>query len=173
MACSQSLTSIINDCAKSIGGLKIVYAANYSDVTATVGTGGMIDSITMNGTAKFKKFEFRKNTAYMTTTLNVDAANGNSFSTDVYLSFLKQDTAKRLAVSALAIGDLVLIVQDANGHYWYLGYQLPVTASAGGAESGTAFTDGNRYTITLQDVSSDFPYEIDDDTVDINALIQE
>ena len=33
-------------------------------------------------------------------------------------------------------------------------------ASAGGAESGTAYTDGNRYTITLQDNSKDYPYEV-------------
>ena len=33
-------------------------------------------------------------------------------------------------------------------------------ASAGGGESGTNYTDGNRYTITLQDNSKDYPYEI-------------
>ena len=43
---------------------------------------------------------------------------------------------------------------------WYLGKDMPVMASAGGAESGTAYTDGNRYTITLQDNSMDYPYEV-------------
>ncbi len=179
MACSQILTSISNDCAKSIGGLKIVYAANYDDVASYTVTDGKITSITMNGTAKFKKFEFRKNTASMTSTLNVDAANGNSINTDVSLSFLKQETAKRLAVSALALGELVLLVTDANGLTWYLGRELPVSASAGGAETGTAFTDGNRYTITLQDVSSDFPFEVktsaettgDTDFVNISEIV--
>ena len=81
-------------------------------------------------------------------------------STDVVLSFLKQDTNKRLEISALSIGELVVIVQDANGRHWYLGKDMPVMASAGGAESGTAYTDGNRYTITLQDNSKDYPYEV-------------
>ena len=185
MACSQILTSISNDCAKSMGGLKVVYAANYDDVVSIGVEDGKITSITMKTigsgttTAKFKKFEFRRNTASMTSTLNVDAANGNSINTDVSLSFLKQETAKRLAISALALGELVLLVVDANGLTWYLGREMPVSASAGGAESGTAFTDGNKYTITLQDVSSDFPYEVktapetteDTDYVDISEIV--
>ena len=53
-----------------------------------------------------------------------------------------------------------IICQDANGRCWYLGKDMPVMASAGGAESGTTYTDGNRYTITLQDNSKDYPYEV-------------
>lgn len=160
MACSQIITGIANDCSKSIGGLKAVYVANYDDVQSFSMEDGKVVEIVMNGSAKFKKFTFRPNTASMTSTLNVDSANGNSINTDVSMSFLRQDTEKRMAVSALALGELAVIVQDANQLYWYLGRELPVVSSAGGAESGTAFTDGNRYTITLQDVSSDFPYEI-------------
>lgn len=180
MACSQTLTSIVNDCSRSIGGLRVVYAANYDDVASIEVADGKITKITMADGQKFKKFEFRKNTASMTSTLNVDANNGNSISTDVSLSFLKQETQKRIAISALAMGDLVMIVLDANGIYWYLGKDYPVTASAGGAESGTAFTDANRYTVTLQDISYDFPFEIktsrdttgDSDYVDITSITE-
>lgn len=180
MACSQTLTSIINDCSRSVGGLRVVYAANYDDVASIEVSDNKISKINMASSAKFKKFEFRKNTASMTSTLNVDATNGNSVSTDVSLSFLKQETQKRIAISALAMGDLVMIVQDANGLYWFLGKDFPVTASAGGAESGTAYTDGNRYTITLQDISYDFPFEVktsgdttgDNDYVDITSITE-
>lgn len=160
MACSQNISGIQNDCSKSVGGLKKVYIANYDDVASFTIGDGMITAITMATGKTFKAFEFRRNTASMTSTLNVDATNGNTVSTDVALSFLKQETSKRLAVSALALGELAMIVLDANGNYWYLGRELPVVASAGGAESGTNFTDGNRYTITLQDVGTDFPFEI-------------
>lgn len=180
MSCSQTLTSIVNDCAKSMGGLRVVYAANYDDVTSVEFDGGKISKINMADSAKFKKFEFRKNTASMTSTMNVDVTNGNSFSTDVALSFLRQETKKRMAISALAIGDLVLIVEDANGLYWYLGKDFPVTASAGGAETGTAYTDGNRYTITLQDISYELPFEVktsgettgDNNYVDIKSITE-
>lgn len=160
MACTQILNGIPVDCEPSMGGIKVVYIANYADVSGFKIADGQIVEITMATEKKFKTYNFRRNTASMTSTLAVDAANGSSVSTDVVLSFLKQDTNKRLEISALSIGELVVIVQDANGRHWYLGKDMPVMASAGGAESGTTYTDGNRYTITLQDNSKDYPYEV-------------
>lgn len=160
MACTQILNGITNDCLPSIGGLKVVYIANKTDVLDYTIAEGQIVSITMAEGKKFKTYSFRRNTASMTSTLNVDATNGTSVSTDVVLSFLKQDTVKRIEISALSIGELVMIVVDGNGTNWFLGKDFPVMASAGGAESGTAFTDGNKYTITLQDNSQDYPYEV-------------
>lgn len=160
MSCTQILNGITVDCEPSIGGLKVVYIANYSEVEAYEVTDGQITSITMASGKTFQTYTFRRNTANMTSTLSVDPANGTSVSTDVVLSFLKQDTQKRIEISALSIGELALIVEDANGRYWFLGKDMPVMASAGGAESGTAYTDGNRYTITLQDNSMDYPYEV-------------
>ena len=88
--------------------------------------------------------------------------NGVNFVTsDLTLVFAKQDTAKRIEISALALDDLVVIVKDANLHYWYLGKDEPVQASAAAAQTGTARTDGNSYTITLQDTSLKLPYEVD------------
>lgn len=160
MSCTQTLNGIQVDCEPSMGGLKVVYIANSSDVTDFTVTDGQITNISMASGKTFKTYSFRRNTASMTSTLSVDATNGTSVATDVALSFLKQDTAKRLEISALSIGELVLMVEDANGRMWFLGKDMPVMASAGGAESGTAYTDGNRYTITLQDNSKDYPYEI-------------
>lgn len=180
MSCTQVLNGIQVDCEPSMGGLKVVYIANHSDVTDfTVDSGGQITSITMASGKTFKTYSFRRNTASMTSTLSVDPANGTSVSTDVALSFLKQDTSKRIEISALSIGELALIVQDANGRYWFLGKDMPVMASAGGAESGTNYTDGNRYTITLQDNSKDYPYEVktvpassgDTDYVNIESIV--
>lgn len=180
MSCTQILNGIQVDCEPSMGGLRVVYIANHTDVVDFKVDEGKIVEINMAQDAKFKTYSFRRNTAYMTSTLSVDPANGSSVSTDVSLSFLKQDTQKRIEISALSIGELAMIVQDANGRYWFLGKDMPVMASAGGAESGTTFTDGNRYTITLQDNSKDYPYEIktepetsgDTDFVDINSIVE-
>lgn len=167
------------DCEPSMGGLKVVYIANYSDVPDFEITDGQVTAINMASGKTFKEYSFRRNTANMTSTLSVNPANGTSIATDVALSFLKQDTQKRLEISALSIGELVMMVQDANGRFWFLGKDMPVMASAGGAESGTAYTDGNRYTITLQDNSKDYPYEIkttpasesDTDYVNIDSIV--
>lgn len=179
MSCIQILNGIQIDCEPSMGGLRVVYIANHTDVTDFTITDGQITSITMADDKKFKTYSFRRNTANMTSTLAVDPTNGTSVSTDVVLSFLKQDTQKRIEISALSIGELVMIVQDANGRYWFLGKDMPVMASAGGAESGKAYTDGNRYTITLQDNSKDYPYEVktspatsgDTNFVDIDSIV--
>lgn len=174
MACTQILNGIQVDCEPSMGGLKVVYIANYADVADFEISGGQIVSITMATGKTFKTYSFRRNTANMTSTLAVDPANGSSVSTDVALSFLKQDTPKRIEISALSIGELIMLVTDANGRTWFLGKDMPVMASAGGAESGTTYTDGNRYTITLQDNSKDYPYEVktspatDGDTAYVN-----
>lgn len=160
MACTQTLTGIAVDCEHSMGGLRVVYIANYADVESIEIVEGEVVGITMASGATFHTYSFRRNTANMTSTLSVDMTNGNSVNTDVVLSFLKQETSKRLNISALSIGELVVIVEDANGKYWYLGKDMPVMASSGGAESGTAYTDGNRYTITLQDNSMDYPFEV-------------
>lgn len=179
MSCTQILNGIQVDCEPSMGGLKVVYIANSYDVADFTVTDGKITNIDMASGKTFKTYSFRRNTASMTSTLSVDPANGTSVATDVSLSFLKQDTQKRIEISALSIGELVLMVQDANGRYWFLGKDMPVMASAGGAESGTTYTDGNRYTITLQDNSKDYPYEIkvapetesDTDYVNITSIV--
>lgn len=179
MSCVQTLNGIQVDCEPSMGGLRVVYIANSADIEDYVITDGQITAINMVSGKTFKTYSFRRNTASMTSTLNVDPANGTSVATDVVLSFLKQDTQKRIEISALSIGELVLMVQDANERYWFLGKDMPVMASAGGAESGTTYTDGNRYTITLQDNSKDYPYEIktapsaegDTNFVDIDSII--
>ena len=163
MSCSQVLNGIAADCQTNVGGVREVYIANYSDVTAIEvdDTSNMIKTITMADTAKFKKYAFKKNTSSMTSTLNVDPANGVNFvQTDLSLVFAKQETVKRMEIAKLSLGELRIIVLDANGKYWFLGQEEFVSATAGTAETGVNRTDGNKYTITLTDYSSSYPYEV-------------
>ena len=163
MACSQLLNGIAADCQTNVGGVREVYIANYGDVTTVEvdETSNMIKTITMADTAKFKKYAFKKNTSSMTSTLNVDPANGVNFvQTDLSLVFAKQETVKRMEIAKLSLGELRVIVLDANGKYWFLGQEEFVSATAGTAETGVNRTDGNKYTITLTDYSSSYPYEV-------------
>ena len=163
MACSQVLNGIAADCQTNVGGVREVYIANYSDVTAIEvdEVSNMIKTITMADSAKFKKYAFKKNTSSMTSTLNVDPANGVNFvQTDLSLVFAKQETVKRMEIAKLSLGELRVIVLDANGKYWFLGQEEFVSATAGTAETGVNRTDGNKYTITLTDYSSSYPYEV-------------
>ena len=163
MSCSQLLNGIAADCQTNVGGVREVYIANYSDVTAIEvdDSSNMIKTITMADSAKFKKYAFKKNTSSMTSTLNVDPANGVNFvQTDLSLVFAKQETVKRMEIAKLSLGELRVIVLDANGKYWFLGQEEFVSATAGTAETGVNRTDGNKYAITLTDYSSSYPYEV-------------
>lgn len=165
--CNQTLAGIQLDCATSLGGIKRVYIANYSDVEGITNTADTITGITMADSAKFKTYNFRKQTGSMTSTLTVDEAAGiNYVSTEVSLVFTKMETAKRIEMAALAVGQLVVIVEDSNGKYWYLGEDDYVSASAGGANTGTAKGDQNAYTLTLKDESKSFPKEISKEAVE-------
>lgn len=162
MACNQTLSGIVKDCSPSMGGITEVLLANREDVSAVTANTGKITEITMASSAKFKKYTFARNTGSMTSTYTIDQASGVKYvTTDLLLQFNRMETAKRVEISALAVNDLVAIVKDANGIYWYLGYDEPVNASAGDGQTGTARGDANRYTITLQDNSTEMPMEVD------------
>lgn len=166
MACNQTINGLIRDCATSIGGIVEAYIVNYDDVTAVAVEADQIKTITLAGEKKFKKFQFRRGTGSMSQTLQVDNASGNNYvQTDVVIQFNKMETTKRIEMAALSVGELVVIVKDANGLYWYLGYDEPVMASAGDGQTGTARGDANRYTITLQDNAKTWPYEVPESVV--------
>ena len=162
MSCTQTLSGLARDCASNMGGILEVLIANFDDVTALTFTSGIISAITMASSAKFKKYNFAKNTGSLTSTYNLDPASGVHYVTsELLLQFNRMETTKRVELTALSLGDLVCIVKDANGKYWYLGKDEPVNASAGDGQTGTARSDANRYSITLQDNSLEMPVEVD------------
>ena len=171
--CNQRLTGITLDCSHSLGGIKTAYIANYGDVESVSAdtASGKIVSVTMADSAKFKPYQFRKQTGSMVSTLTVDETDGVHYvSTELSLVFTKMETKKRLELSALSVGQLAVIVEDSNGTFWYLGKDDYVSATAGGAQTGTAKGDGNNYTLTLRDESDTYPFEIDKSAVD--SIIQ-
>lgn len=162
MACLITLNGITLDCQPSLGGIKKVWLAQYSDVSeVTVDPESeMITAITNAG--DWYEYQFRKATGSLTSTLNVDETAGTNYvSNELSLVFTKMETAKRIEIAALSIGQLCAIVLDSNGHYWFLGKDDYVSASAGAGNTGTAKGDQNAYTLTLSTDSDSYPYEID------------
>ena len=174
MACNQTISGIVQDCATSKGGVAEVYLANYEDVTDITVTDGMVKGITMASGKKFKRYYFRPGTSSMTSTLNIDNAAGVNFvQTLLTMLYSRMETTKRVEMSALAVNDLRAIVKDANGVFWLLGEEEPVVANAADGQTGTAKTDANRYSITLEDNNSTFPKEIlmGSGGVDLDAIV--
>ena len=167
---SQTLAGLCKDCDGSVGGIVEVYIATYGSISGTPSvntdsgdtgsTKGMITGITMVESAKFYKYQFRKNTGSLTSTLNVTDDGNVYVETELSLVFSKMETKKRIEMNALSTQDLVAIVKDANGKYWYLGYNEPVNASGGEGATGTNRTDSNHYGIILKDTSNEYPFEV-------------
>lgn len=170
MACNQTLNGLLRDCEGSLGGISQVLLANFDDVSGVTVSDDIITAVTMADNAKFKKYDFRPNTGSMTSTMQRNLENGSLYwQTDLVLSFSKMETVKRIEINAMAINDMVAIVKDMNGKYWYLGKDEPIIATAGDGQTGTARADRNGYGITLQDNSRQTPFEVDESIID--ALI--
>ena len=180
--CSQALGGIQLDCETSQGGIKKVFIARYSDVDEVEydkATGEITGITKVSGATGpiFYAYNFRKGTGSMTSTLTADESAGiNYVTTELSLVFTRQDTKKRLEMAALSLNQMVVIVLDNNGQYHYLGYDDYVSASNGGANTGTAKGDQNAYTLTLKDESSSYPYMLSEafaETFETSELVKQ
>ena len=174
MACAQTLSGLVHDCAANMGGIKAVYLANKADVDAITVASDKITGITMAASAKFHKYEFARRTGSLSSNWQVNAENGTKFvQTDLLLVFNRMETTKRVEIAAMAAGELVAIVEDNNGVFHYLGAESPLEISAGDGLTGTAMADRNGYSITLQDQSLGLPMEVlvGDGGVDLSTIV--
>jgi hypothetical protein len=171
--CSQTLKGLQLTCDTSKGGIKEVYIAKFPGVSSA----GTADGLTISaGTVTavdsgvtFYQYEFRRNTGSMTSTLNVDDANGTNYvSTDLVLQFNKMETVKRVEMSALSLQECLVIVVDSNNIAWVLGVNEAVTASAGSGQTGQAKNEGNFYQLTLQANDDTYPLEYTGAISDLN-----
>ena len=161
MACNSIKSFTYEACDSNLGGIKNVWLANYKENCATLTEDTETPSIqSFDESVEWIHYPMRKNVASMTSTLNTSADGAVYVSTELAMVFSKMETQKRVAVMALALGECMAIVEDSNGVKWFLGYDAPLTATAGTGETGTAKGDRNAYTVTLTDESAQMPYTI-------------
>lgn len=174
MACSQTLSGLINDCAANMGGVRKVYLANKTDVSGVTVSEDKVTGISMASEAKFHGYALRPNTASMNSTAQVSQENGTTYwQTLLQMVFSRMETTKRVEVVAMAQAELCAIVEDANGLFWFLGMDAPLVLNAGDGNTGTARGDRNGYSVTLEDDSLQPPYEIlvGDGGVDLDRIV--
>lgn len=183
MSCPVTITSISTSCGTNMAGVSDVWIGNFGLATFTYTYQETADSTaqdpkyvldpdgnkikvsiataTLAGTETMQHFGFRKQTASMTSTLQVNDNGTNFWQTDVVLQFAKIDSAKRLSIMSLMQGETSAIVKDNNGNYWFVGLTNPITMSAGTSETGTAYSDLNGYNITLSDTDTILPLVVE------------
>lgn len=159
MGCCESFSGIARDCDASVGGIKSAWIACYDNVTGKTVTNDQISAITASA-GSFKEFQFRKQTGSVVQSFQLGDNGSRYYEQTITLVFARQETEKRIEINALAVSDLVVIVQDNNGKYWLFGYDNPVTLSGNEAETGTTYTDANGYTVTLLGTDWQLAYEV-------------
>lgn len=162
--CSQTLKGLELTCDTSKGGITEVYIAKFPGMSTAGTASGLTISAdtvtTIDSGVTFYKYEFRRNTGSLTSTLNRDDAAGTCFvSSDLVLQFNRMDTVKRVEMTALSLQECLAVVLDSNGKAWVLGVNEAVTASAGTGQTGQNKTDGNFYQLTLQANDDTYPLE--------------
>ena len=169
MACLPiSLSGIAASCDASMGGIKRIWIAPWKPEVFTKayhqeGSTATpyienITGITPENAGEWKAFNFPKNTSSIANTVTIDNTNGVKFvQTALSLVFNRQETVKRIEVSALLLGEVMVVVEDSNGNFQCLGVENPVAATEAGGAIGAQKTDGNNYTITITDDSTIYP----------------
>ena len=163
--CSQTLKGLELTCDTNKGGILEVYIGKFPGLSSAGTAAGVVisaDTVTeiASTAVTFYKYEFKRNTGSMTSTLNKDDAAGTSFvSTDLVLQFNRMDTTKRVEMTALSLQECIAVVVDSNNKAWVLGVNEPVSASAGTGQTGQNKSDGNFYQLTLQANDDTYPME--------------
>ena len=168
MSC-EALEGIVKSCDNNSGGIYKVWINQQDNITGISLDNVLtwtIDQITLNDPLNvYTEFEIRRNTGSYTEEAAIDLVNGSSYYTQtITLMFHRRDQSKSQAIKVLGAGQqyLNVIVQDANGKYWYFPF-MQLTASAEG--SGTARADGSKYSVTLTAENEFLAYEVTESTV--------
>jgi hypothetical protein len=149
MACAVTSGFSI-DCRESIGGIKKIFIANFNNVTALTLTSDVITGITMASGTKFWGYEQVKETSNYNEAIQVSDVNGTvGYETTLTTVFNKSDTTLRNQIRLLALGALMICIQDRNGKYWMMGQYGGAEMAPSSHTSGTAMGDRNGYELSF------------------------
>lgn len=163
-------------CDGSVGGIKEIYVIANEDVTSVIEdtTSGNITDIYLAASKKFQKWLFRPNTGSYTATRSGDLTTGNStVTTVVSLQFSRAEAEKRMAIQSMINGGACIIIKDMYGKYLLLGKgegrnEVYITDAV--MQSGTSNTDLSGFTLTFEEIASDFPHFLDD-PIDVDEMV--
>ena len=152
------LTSgISKGCRDNSGGLKRVLLTNKENITSVLpaigGTSdqGIITGITGATSQVFYEFVPNKMSSNWVENIQSNPQNGTiGYEQVVTLMFAKNEASKRNQIKLMGQAEMVAIVEDYNNKYFYLGEVNGLEVNGGNSSSGTALTDMNGWTVTLQ-----------------------
>ena len=149
MACELT-TGVSVGCKDSAGGIKEMYFANKSNVSAITQDGdGQVTAITNSGS--WYKYNPRNATSTFMDNPRANRTNGTSyFEQGATLILTKMEQSKRNEIILLAKANMLVIVKDQNDRYWLLGQDNGIEMADSEAGAGTELEDMNGYTLQFE-----------------------
>lgn len=160
MACA--LTQDFNlDCRDAIGGVKVVYFIETSNISSITDASGVISAITKVTGKVFRKYALIRDTSNFTDTLTVNEANGTVFAAEVLeIVINKMQANTRNEIMLLARTNVTAVVGDNSGKYFMLGREFGLVLGSAVGATGTAWGDRNGYTLPFAGNERELAYEV-------------
>ena len=165
MACALTQGYTL-DCKDSLGGLKSVLFIESENVSVDTESAGVITDIQLAVGKYFYKYELVKETSMFMETVTASVQNGTIFyAQELTIVLNKLQANTRNEILLLAKNNLVAIVEDKNGKYWYLGRDGGLDITGGTAGSGTAAGDRSGYELTFSGQEKELAPEVLDSII--------
>jgi len=146
MPCSLTQGHTPKTC-KTSGGTKSFLIAEFDSVTAITKTAGVITAITKTMGKKFWRYKQKAELASWKQTGTGDPKVGTiAYDVEANLELIGLDQVGQTELGLLMANTVVMIAEDNDGTYWYLGEDFGMDLMTDGLESGTAIGDfrGNK-----------------------------
>lgn len=159
---NYTLQGVAFDCNANLAGIRRVWLTYYDDASvegAVDYSAHTVSAVTLSGT-NWYEYSFARNSSSLNSTLTKDDANGTRYYTNTLtLVFNKLDAQKHLEAMALSAEKLAALVEDNNGHIWFLGVDSYVSGVSEEVGTGASADDRNGYNITIEGTSGYLPFE--------------
>ena len=146
MACSLTQGHTPKTC-KTSAGTKSFLIAEYESVTAITKTAGVITTITKASGKNFFRYKQKAEIANWKQTGTGDPKVGTiAYDVEATVEMLGLDQTSQTELGLLMANTVVMIAEDNDGTFWYLGEDFGMDLATDGLESGTAIGDfrGNK-----------------------------
>lgn len=156
MSCVQALKGISKGCENSIGGIKAIWMAPSSEISAPTSVSGSenLYTLTQDDVNKFKAYETDRYTSSFTSTFTSSDNGGKYWTNELSVQFRRMTPEKSAEIDRLALSSLAVVVLDNNGQYWFIS---EVEMNGGTAQTGQAMDDLNGYAPTFSGSALELP----------------
>lgn len=173
--CCSVYNGFDRDCSNSTGGLRSFRAISGCDIeTVTFDESTcMITGITLAENTSFAKYPIAPESSNFEVTQTTDRTVGfGNYETSLTVIIPKMTGERNCEMQKFDGNDSVELVQDNNYRWWLLGWDTQDPDNIGmwkgdstTAQTGTALTDLNGYTLNLIHYTDRYPYEVSRDVL--------